>query len=79
MKKLNKIVLNKAKEMTAPQMKNITGGYDGDAFHLDLATRDVVHDRIYSSSREGRARAEQNKYETNTQSRQMSTHDHPPD
>ena len=27
MKKLNKLVLNKAKIMSAPQMKNITGGY----------------------------------------------------
>ena len=29
MKKLNKIVLDKAKEMTPPEMKNITGGGDG--------------------------------------------------
>ncbi len=28
MKKLNKLVLNKAKVMTAPQMKHISGGYD---------------------------------------------------
>ncbi len=28
MKKLNKLVLNNAKIMSAPQMKNITGGYD---------------------------------------------------
>ena len=26
MKKINKLVLNKAKVMTAPEMKNITGG-----------------------------------------------------
>jgi natural product precursor len=29
MKKLQKLVLNKAKIMTTPQMKHITGGYDG--------------------------------------------------
>ncbi len=29
MKKLNKLVLNKARIMSVPQMKNITGGYDG--------------------------------------------------
>ncbi len=37
MKKLNKLVLNKAKIMSAPQMKNITGGYDfdGSCCYLD--------------------------------------------
>ncbi len=34
MKKLNKLVLNKAKIMSAPQMKNITGGYDGGTYKL---------------------------------------------
>jgi hypothetical protein len=29
MKKLQKLVLHKAKIMTAPQMKHIIGGYDG--------------------------------------------------
>jgi len=29
MKKLQKLVLNKAVKMTVPQMKHITGGYDG--------------------------------------------------
>jgi len=29
MKKLSKLVLHKAVKMTAPQMKHITGGYDG--------------------------------------------------
>ncbi len=29
MKKLNKLVLNKAKIMSVREMKNITGGYDG--------------------------------------------------
>ena len=28
MKKINKLVLNKAKEMTAPEMKHIIGGRD---------------------------------------------------
>ena len=31
MKKLNKLVLNKAKIMTVPEMKHITGGYNGDS------------------------------------------------
>lgn len=29
MKKLQKLVLNKAMKMTVPQMKHITGGYSG--------------------------------------------------